>query len=75
MTAREPLLDTQQVAAAAGIPEAMIWTWKTRGRLMPAGLIPGRGRGGQVPLYRLSDVQPLADAYLARHADTPHRAD
>lgn len=69
MTVPEPLLDTREVAAAAGVPEAMVRLWKTRRQLTPAGLVPGRGRGGRAPLYRLSDVRPLADAYLARRAD------
>lgn len=67
----EPLLDTKTIAAELGIPENMIWKWKHAGHLMPGGIVRGRGRGGLVPLYRLSDVQPLAEAYLARRADTP----
>lgn len=46
----------------------MIWDWKARGKVTPAGLVRGRGRGGLVPLYRLEDLRPLAVEYLQRAA-------
>lgn len=72
MTA-ERLLNTGEAAKALDVPAAAIADWKTRRRVTPAGLIPGRGRGGLVPLYRLADLEPLAEEYrtrVARRADT-----
>ena len=68
------LLDSRTAATELDIPETMIWTWKSRGaridgvlrRLTPAGLVPGRGRGGRVPLYRPDDLTPFVEAYRSR---------
>lgn len=46
----------------------MIWDWKARGKVTPAGLVRGRGRGGLVPLYHLEELRPLAVDYLQRAA-------
>lgn len=65
---------TEEAAAKLGVPSLAIRDWKHRRRITPAGLVPGRGRGGLVPTYRLEDLQPLADAYrkrLARRSDKP----
>lgn len=69
------LLTTDEAAAELGVPAAAIRDWKTRGRVLPAGAIRGRGRTGQTPLYRLEDLRPLAEKYLERarrHAGAGH---
>lgn len=67
----ERLYDTKQAAAELGIPALAIRTWKHRGKVIPGDFIRGSARGGLVPLYHLDDLRPLAEAYLARRADTP----
>lgn len=65
---------TEEAAAILGVPADLISKWRHRRRVTPAGLVPGRGRGGMVPTYRLEDLRPRADAYRrrqARHADRP----
>lgn len=64
---------TEEAAKALGVPASAIWDWKHRRRVVPAGLVPGRGRGGLVPTYRLADLEPHAEAYrerVARRSDT-----
>ncbi len=56
---------TTQAAEILGIPAALISKWKHRGKVMPVGMLHGQGRGGQAPLYRLDELQPLAAQYLA----------
>lgn len=66
------LLDTEAAAEALGVPASAIHTWKHRHLVTPAGMVPGRGRGGLVPLWKLDDLRPLAEAYKprSRHAET-----
>jgi hypothetical protein len=59
---------TAQAAALLDVPAGRIARWKYDGKIVPVGMLHGRGRGGQVPLYRLDELRPLADAYHARHA-------
>lgn len=59
---------TEQAAAILDVPADRIARWKYDGKVVPVGMLRGRGRGGQVPLYRLDELRPLADAYHARHA-------
>lgn len=69
---------TEEAAQELTVPADLIAKWKHRKRVTPAGLVPGRGRGGLVPTYRLEDLRPLAESYrerLARHADTTGSAD
>lgn len=70
MTGNEPerLFDPDAAAAALHITPALIATWKHAGKVMPAGLIRGRNRAGLTPLYRLSELRPLAVAYHERKA-------
>ena len=71
--------DTAAAAKELGIPASAIWTWKNRGLVVPDDFVRGRGRGGLVPLYRLSTLRPHAISYLeakerlARHADKERR--
>lgn len=72
------LVDTETAAAHFGIDSNVIRVWKARRRITPDGLVPGRGRGGMVPLYRLDSLAPLVERYLAsqptrvtRTSDTP----
>lgn len=64
----ERLYTTAEAAAELGIPAQTIKDWKVRRRVMPAGMIRGTSRTGQVPLYRLEDLRPHAEAYLRRAA-------
>lgn len=57
---------TAQAAAALAIPERLIWDWKHRGLIEPAGMLRGRGRGGYVPLYRLDELDELATRWKDR---------
>lgn len=66
---------TEEAAQVLGVPADLISTWRHRKRVTPAGLVPGRGRGGLVPTYRLEDLRPLADARAARLARRADRAD
>lgn len=59
---------TDQAAALLEVPASVISKWRHRGKIVPVGMLAGRGRGGQVPLYRLDELRPLAEAYRARHA-------
>lgn len=71
MSAR--LYTTVEAAELLGIPAAAIADMKHHGRVVPADVIRGRGRGGQVPLYDIEELRPLAQEYLervARHADS-----
>ncbi|MCM0622496.1 helix-turn-helix domain-containing protein [Nocardioides bruguierae] len=56
-------MTTSQAAEHFGIPSGRIREWRAAGRIRPVGIIPGRGRGGMVPLYRPADLQPLVDQY------------
>lgn len=72
----ERLVETAAAAEHFGIRPDLISKWKHEKRVTPAGMIPGRGRGGLVPLYRLDDLEPHVEAYrarLARHADSRTR--
>jgi hypothetical protein len=60
---------TREAAVLLDIPETVIAQWKHRGRVTPAGLLRGQGRGGLAPLYRLDELRPLAAQY---HATRPH---
>lgn len=64
----ERLLTTADAARELGVEERVIRVWKARGKVVPAGLVRGRGRGGLVPLYRLEELRPLAEEYLERAA-------
>lgn len=59
---------TEQAAAILDVPADLIAKWKHRGKVVPVGMLQGRGRGGRAPLYRLDELRPLAEAYHARHA-------
>ena len=61
-------LDAQRAAAELGVPVTAIYDWKHRGRVAPVGYIRGVGRGGRVPVYRLEELQPLAEEYRQRMA-------
>lgn len=60
------LYTTDEAAAELGVPKSTISTWRYRGRVTPVDFVKGRGRGGWSPLYRLSHLRPLADAYHSR---------
>lgn len=57
-----------EAAKRLNIPSARIAEWKARGKVNPVGYVPGVGVTRRQPLYRLEDLQPLADAYHARQA-------
>lgn len=60
------LVDTGQAAELLDVPADLISKWRTRGLVIPADVIPGPGRRGEVPLYRLEDLQGLAERYHRR---------
>jgi transposase-like protein len=62
------LVDTHTAAAHFGISPDLISKWRHRHKVAPHGLVPGRGRGGLVPLYRLVDLEPLVREYRERAA-------
>lgn len=64
----ERLVDSKEAAEALGVPASQIYKWKTRHQVTEADSIPGRGRSGRIPLYRLADLQPLAEEYKTRRA-------
>lgn len=59
------LVSTTEAAALLDVPADLIAKWKHRGRVVQRDSIPGPGRGGQVPLYRLDELRPLAERYHA----------
>lgn len=67
----ERLFSTDEAADALGVKSGTIRSWKSRGLVSPRQWIPGRGRGGVVPLYALDDLRALVDVYAPREGDTP----
>lgn len=68
------LVTTSEAAEILEIPATLIAVWKVRNRILPVDWIRGRGRGRSIPLYRLSDLQTLAEEYyrhVRRRSDTP----
>ncbi|GAB3988831.1 hypothetical protein [Nocardioides marmoraquaticus] len=65
---------SQQVTAAEaatilGITPATIYMWKRRNLVEPVSYRYGRGRGGTVPEYDLTELREVAE----RMASTRHR--
>lgn len=60
------LVTTEQAAQLLNVDAAAIRMWRSRGKVMPAQVVDGRGRKRLSPLYRLDDLRPLAEAYHAR---------
>lgn len=55
-----------------GIPAARIREWRVRGLVVSVAYVRGPAKKtGYVPVYRLQDLQQMADQYLKRkrHAD------
>jgi len=59
------LHDAEQAGAVLGVPARRIRVWAREGKIEPAGMVKARVRGGQQALYRLDEIRPLAEAYLA----------
>lgn len=64
----DDLVDAGQAAALLGVPRGRIYAWKNSGDVTPAGLVPGTSRSGMVPMFKLDELQPLAERY---HANRP----
>lgn len=62
------LVDTPTAARILGVPAATIRQWKARRRVAPAAVMPGPGRTRRMALWRISELQHLADEYHQRHA-------
>lgn len=69
------LVDSRTAAELLGITQNVIAQWRKRGKLEVADSIKGgRARGGLVLLYKLKDLEELADAYHRnRHANSRSR--
>jgi hypothetical protein len=66
----EPLLTTRELADTLGVPANLVRSWASRRKITPAAYALGVGSGpSSVPLYRLSEVRPIAERYKPRHAD------
>lgn len=68
---RDELHDTEQAARALGVPPQRIRAWKANGAAHPAGVMRAGVPGGLKPLWRLEELEHLAEAY---HARQEHRA-
>jgi hypothetical protein len=62
----EQMYDAEQAAILLEVPARVIRQWKYSGRVMPAGLVRGEGRGGINALYTLAELMPHAERYHAR---------
>lgn len=73
---RDQLHTTEQAAEALQVKPGTIRQWKARGQAAPAGVVRAGVRGGLQPLWFLSELEPLAEAYHARQQHrAPRRAD
>lgn len=68
---RAELHTTEQAAAVLDVPAARIRAWKRNGAAAPAGILRAAVPGGHQPLWRLAELEQLAEAY---HARQQHRA-
>ncbi len=68
---RDELHTTEQAAAALGVPAVRVRAWKANGSAKPAGVVRAGVPGGLQPLWRLTELEYLAEAY---HARKQHRA-
>lgn len=60
------LVTALQASELLGVPAATIRKWKERGDVVQADSIPGRGRSGSTPLFRLEELRPLVLRYRRR---------
>lgn len=65
------LYSTSQAAEVLDVPPATIRRWHREHKVEEQGRVPSRGRRGSEPLWRLQELQPMADAYHARRRNTP----
>lgn len=68
---RTELHTTEQAAEALQVAAGTIRQWKARGQAAPAGVVRAAVPGGLQPLWRLAELEPLAEAH---HARKQHRA-
>lgn len=66
LPARGGLHSAEQAAVALDVPAATVRRWIRQGLAAHDDVLPSRGRAGQLKLYRLAELEPLADAYHAR---------
>lgn len=69
------LLTADQAATVLDVPAQTIRRWHRAGLVVPAGLLPSRGRSGRVALFTLHELTPLADANRARKTRRTERVD
>lgn len=67
MLERTALHTTEQAAAALEVPAHLVRQWRRAGRAMPAGMLRAPVPGGLQPLYKLAELEPLAEQYHARN--------
>jgi hypothetical protein len=63
---RDALHDTDQAAEALDVPAPVIRRWRRSGAAMPAGMVPASVPGGLQALWKLSELDDLAEQYHAR---------
>lgn len=68
---RTELHTTEQAALALEVPAQRIRAWKANGAAAPAGFLRASVPTGLQPLWRLEELEPLAEGY---HARKQHRA-
>lgn len=65
------LYSAAELEPIVGVPAHTIQRWRREGKIMPAGMMPSRGRTNEVALYTLEEVESEAALYRARrHDDT-----
>ncbi|GAA1909282.1 hypothetical protein GCM10009737_08140 [Nocardioides lentus] len=65
-----------EAAAELDVSESLIRSWKHRGLVVPVGIQHLHQRGSrEVPVFRIEELRPLADAYHQRRAEREANAD
>ncbi|MCB9377106.1 MAG: hypothetical protein H6515_14720 [Microthrixaceae bacterium] len=60
------LYTTSEAAVLLKVPAGRIRRWRHDEKAMPTGVIRGAVPGGEIPLWTLNELRPLAEAYHLR---------